>query len=414
MDAGGAWSDDNSQQLEGTIHFRKLVSNGNPKIDEVIQSGVVPRLVEFLARDDFPRLQVEAAWILINIAGGTSENTKVVIDHGAVPILVKLLSSPHDDVREQAVWALGNVAGDSPRCRDLVLSHGALIPLLSQFNDQAKSSMLRLAVWTLSNFCRGKPQPPFEQVRPALPTLARLIFFDEIEIMTDACWALSFLSDGTNDKIQAVIEAGVCALRTVGNIVRGDDLQTQVVINHRPFRRLYKLLTHDQRNHIKKDVCWTVSNITARNREQIQAVIDAQLIACMVKIYRHAESDIKNEIAWALSNATFNATDEQIKYMVNLDYIKPLCDFLVCSDSRIVTACLKGLENILKVGEAEKSSGNTRYANLYAQMIDDVGGLENIKNLMSHDDTKISEKAVKIIKSFGGNDLPVPSGGFNC
>jgi hypothetical protein len=48
------------------------------------------------------------------------------------------------------------------------------------------------------------------QVSPALPTLARLIYVADEEVLTDACWALSYLSDGSNDKIQAVIEAGVC------------------------------------------------------------------------------------------------------------------------------------------------------------------------------------------------------------
>lgn len=68
----------------------------------------------------------------------------------------------------QAVWALGNIAGDSPMCRDMVLEQRALVPLLEQLKDSSKLSMQRNATWTLSNFCRGKPQPAFEQARATL------------------------------------------------------------------------------------------------------------------------------------------------------------------------------------------------------------------------------------------------------
>ena len=60
------------------------------------------------------------------------------------------------------------------------------------------------------------------------------------------------------------------ALRTVGNIVTGDDMQTQIVINCGALPCLLNLLTTSHKKSIKKEACWTISNITAGTKEQIQ------------------------------------------------------------------------------------------------------------------------------------------------
>lgn len=115
-----------------------------------------------------------------------------------------------------------------------------LLPLLRLLTKSTRLTMTRNAVWALSNLCRGKnPPPAFEkvaleapscvwgvfvevanvdlplmlrvfQVSPCLPVLSRLLFSSDPDLLADACWALSYLSDGPNDKIQAVIDSGVC------------------------------------------------------------------------------------------------------------------------------------------------------------------------------------------------------------
>ncbi|QQP48695.1 Karyopherin alpha 6like, partial [Caligus rogercresseyi] len=176
-------------------------------------------------------------------------------------------------------------------------------PLLRILNTTSQLVMMRNATWTFSNLY-------FAKVSPALSVLSKLLFHSDPDVLSDACWSLSHLCSSSNDRIQAVIDAGVsrrllrrgCAIRTIGNILTGDDLQTQVMLNVSAIPALHALLSHPGDN-IRKEACWSISNVLAGNQMQIQSVIDAGVIPTIIELLDKAETKIRREAAWSITNA---------------------------------------------------------------------------------------------------------------
>jgi len=412
-----AQSDDPTVKLSGVQQARKELSRGNnPPINDLIAAGIVPILVECLDDDNNSSLQFEATWALTNIASGVSEQTREVVAKGAVPKFVRLLSSPHEHVREQSVWALGNIIGDGPECRDFVIYHGVVTPVISFVNDTTPLPFLRNIVWVIANLCRNKdPPPPTDTVTQVLPALFKLVQHTDSEVLTDACWALSYLTDGSDAQIQTVLDSGVTphlvkhlahkdvrvltpAVRAVGNIVTGSESQTQAALDCACLEYFSNLLTHSK-DSIRKEAVWTISNITAGTTAQIQRVIDSELLPLVIDSLATGDYNTQKEAAWSVSNMTVNGTPEQIIYLIKKGAVPNMCNLLTARDPQVVQVLLDGLSNMLQaVGENSQE---------VCLIIEDCGGLDKIETLQEHQNAHIYKLAFEIIDKYFSSDEEV-------
>ncbi|XP_018508635.1 importin subunit alpha-6 isoform X2 [Brassica rapa] len=103
-------SDDDIALLRQAIRKLKLwVTPRDAPVDDIVQTGIVPRLVQLFNVDDFPD-RFEALLILGYLT--RSGNTTLLINSNVLPLFLGHLHSDRDreEQRLLAVWALGNIA----------------------------------------------------------------------------------------------------------------------------------------------------------------------------------------------------------------------------------------------------------------------------------------------------------------
>lgn len=224
-----------------------------------------------------------------------------------------------------------------------------------------------------------------------------------------------FLSDGADTKQEAVAAEMVCqrlvlllktnelaylvpAVRTIGNLMSGDDVTTQKVIDNGALTALLPLLSH-ARSGVRKEACWSVSNVLAGDMHQIQSAMDTGLIRPILHLFTSPDerADIKREAAWCIANAVSGAHSRQIIQFVELDVLPALCSLLKEDDERLIDMTLDAIERVLQVG---KKMAGDESENPFAAKIDAFGGSQNLEELQDHESNKLYERAKKILETY--------------
>uniref|UniRef100_A0A0N5A4Z6 Importin subunit alpha n=1 Tax=Parastrongyloides trichosuri TaxID=131310 RepID=A0A0N5A4Z6_PARTI len=406
------------EQMRTTFEgIRRLLSRSkNPPVDEVIRAGLLGALVEGLKVNDHT-VQFECAWALTNIVSGTSEQTIAGVQAGCCPLLLDLCKGNDITLAEQALWAIANIVGDSHELRDYTIGLG-VIDVLEYMNSRSgdyKEETIRTMAWTLSNLCRHKqPHPPMDVMRKIFPLVLSMMKYNDKTVVRDACWALSYMTDGPDEQIMIAAtqecidllvkmisskdEGRVApALRVFGNFATGNDKLTQIVVDCGILKNVIGNLISNEKSVIVKECAWLISNVLAGNHNQIQAVIDAGLILPILSIFKRGDFKSIYESSWAVSNLVQGGTHKQVLELWRVGGLEILCQTLKASQQNDVQVNL--LESIYGVLNTA-SEYNQEALTAMKEQIEECGGLDSIEILQQNESEKVYQQAYRIITDF--------------
>jgi Importin beta binding domain len=236
---------------------RMLATENNPPVQCMLNSGILFFLVEMIDISNIrkgalnieeaeisalqSKLIFEATWALTNIAS-TDYADSIVQYPNAIERLIALLAYEADgSVREQSIWCLGNIAGDNYFYRDILLNDERVkAGFLQNLMCPQSVSLLSTLCWAISNLCRKSSapknkgptstkhtllQPTIEATRcfihPMYQTIQLSIeMYREYvllpssslpnlvidEMICDAMWCMTYLSDGDNSRTQVLLD----------------------------------------------------------------------------------------------------------------------------------------------------------------------------------------------------------------
>lgn len=239
---------------------------------------------------------------------------------------------------EQAVWALANIAGDIDEYRKMILEQDGFSQIIAVMErNPDKLSVLKNCIWCLSNLCRNQNRIPglFDYIQPHLLFLQNLFKWDNVNVLPDICWAFAFLTNSNPEQKKTVIEyidanklmmlircnkpsIQYPALRIAGNIVSGDENDTQRMLDAGLLNVIAEIYPRASESW-KKEILWIISNVTAGTPKQINMVMKMGFINLAMNEINGNSSYLQNDAFFVICNAINGGNVEQVNLKECID-----------------------------------------------------------------------------------------------
>ena len=212
----------------------------------------------------------------------------------------------------------------------------------------------------------------------AVKGLCIALRMDDEEIQQDACWGLQYAADVEGDnqeqhqRFSAIAQSKAMhqlvhlldhksrhlvhpAVRALGSLLTGTNDEAEYLVDTcGVLGGLGRLLTPHSSYEVRREVCWTISNITAGSEGLIRAVMTANLFQPLIHILKNDREGTAKEALWALANAINSGSDEVVAFLVQQGVIWPLFKFMKIESSvAVLNVSLEAISNVLAAGKRQ-------------------------------------------------------------